>query len=106
MEELEELQNKIIPLIKKGQSPYAAIQATKDEVNITERSLYRYIEVQLIDVSALDLPRKARRKVRKNHKAVIKDKINRDGRTFQDFKNLPESDRNRVVQMDSVEGFK
>ena len=106
MEELEELENKIIPLLKEGQSPYAAIQATKGEVNITERTLYRYIEIQLIDVSALDLPRKARRKVRKNHKAVIKDKINRDGHTFQDFLNLPEYDRKRVVQMDSVEGFK
>lgn len=106
-EDLKKLESMICPLIiKKGQSPYAAIQACKEELAINERTLYRYIEQQLIRISSLDLPRKASRKQRSNCKSIFKDKINREGHTYQDFLNLSQEDKDRVFEMDSVEGFK
>ena len=106
-EDLKKLESMISPLIiENGQSPYAAIQACKDDLAINERTLYRYIEQQLIRISSLDLPRKASRKQRSNCKSVFKDKINREGHTYQDFLNLSQEDKNRVFEMDSVEGFK
>ena len=75
-------------------------------MNIAERTLYRYVDKGIVDIASIDLPRKVRYKKRKDSKPVFKDKINRNGHTYDDFLELSDYDRNRVCQIDSVEGFK
>lgn len=105
-QELLDISNSLKPLLKNGQSPYCAIKALENSVNITERTLYRYIDKGIVDIASIDLPRKVRYKKRKDSKPVFKDKINRNGHTYDDFLALSDYDRNRVCQIDSVEGFK
>ena len=51
------------------------------------------------------LPRKVRYKPRKRRKEPGRDRVDRAGRTFDDFRALPIEDQVRVVQADSVVGF-
>ena len=60
----------------------------------------------LIDITSLDLPRKARRKTSNNNNNKKKrDKIDRTSREFKDYLLLSEYDRKRTLQLDTVIGF-
>ena len=106
--ELKALADIIVPLIKKGQSPYQII-TSHPELNISEKTLYNYIEngifreFGLLDI---DLRIKTKRKITKKASNKYKkreDKKYLNGRTYDDFINYTAENKNlSVVEMDTV----
>ena len=103
---LQKLDDLISPLIKQGQSLKLIYANHKNEINCSIRCLYNYIEMGLLSIKNIDLPRKVRYKVRnKNHNQKKKDYSYRMGRTYEDFLNmLKENPNARIVEMDTVIG--
>lgn len=104
--ELQKLDALISPLIKQGQSIKLIYSNHKKEINCSIRCLYNYIEMGLLSIKNIDLPRKVRYKVRnKNNNQKKKDYSYRIGRTYEDFLNmLKENPNARIVEMDTVIG--
>lgn len=88
--------------LEKGQSVHHVFVAHPD-LPCSERSFYRHVETEAIDVRKMDLHKKVKYKKRKSSQER-RDSIDRTGRTFADFCALGEDERARVVQMDCVEG--
>ncbi len=105
-DDLKRLDNLITPLIKQGQSVKLIYSNHKKEISCSIRCLYNYIDMGLLSVKNIDLPRKVRYKVR--NKSITKEKKDysyRIGRTYDDFKKLLEEKPNiHVVEMDTVIG--
>lgn len=96
----------ISPLIKQGQSP-AMILMNHPELNISEKTIYNYIERGYMSVINLDLQRKVKYKLRRCHKSEISDKGIFEGRTYKDFQEfLKTSPDASIVEMDTVLGCK
>ena len=106
-EDLLYLDSVITPLVKQGQSPHHICLVRGDEIDVSESTIYRMIESQLISAKNIDLPRKVR--FRKRKKRIVKkvDKGCRIGRNYADFQNfIAEHPDMPVVQIDTVEGVK
>ena len=103
---LQKLDNLVSPLIKQGQSIKLIYNNHKNEINCSIRCLYNYIEMGLLSVKNIDLPRKVRYKVRnKKQNLKKKDYSFRIGRTYEDFLNmLKENPNAHIVEMDTVIG--
>ena len=107
--EIDYLNEILVPLIKdKGQSIHQAVVNNKNKVMFSEKTIYKLIDLGLLKVKNIDLPRKVRFRKRKNKTTVYKvDKHCLEGRRYEDFlaymKQHPDTP---VVQMDSVEGKK
>lgn len=110
VEEIRNLGLLIKPLIDKGQSLYV-ICNNHPEINVTERTLYSYIEDGVfqdagVSITNLDLKRKVRRKMSKKKSvkyAKRKDRTYLKGRTYTDYQNYMEENPNaRIVEMDTV----
>lgn len=105
-DKLQKLDDLISPLVKQGQSIKLIYSNHKNEINCSVRCLYNYIEMGLLSIKNIDLPRKVRYKVRnKNQKQKKKDYSYRIGRTYEDFLNmLKENPNAHIVEMDTVIG--
>ena len=105
-DKLQKLDNLISPLIKQGQSIKLIYANHKNEIGCSIRCLYNYIELGLLSVKNIDLPRKVRYKVRnKKQNQEKKDYSYRIGRTYEDFQNmLKENPNAHIVEMDTVIG--
>ena len=107
-EELRELDEKVSPLIRQGQSPHHISVHNRDSLMVSEATIYRLVDSGLIAARNLDLPRKVRFKVRKRKKSVFKVdrtcRVDRDYGCFRRF--MDENPDTPVVQLDSVEGKK
>ncbi len=104
--DLKILDEIISPLIKQGQSP-AMILMNHPELNISEKTIYNYIERGYMSVINLDLQRKVKYKLRRCHKSEISDKGIFEGRTYKDFQEfLKTSPDASIVEMDTVLGCK
>jgi len=103
-----ELDSLITPLVKRGQSIAHICAAHKDDIQVTERTVYNYFDKQLFTAINLDLPRKVRYKPRKRHlNTEPRDYAVREGRTYEDFQRvMSEYPSVSVVEMDTVEGRK
>lgn len=103
---LQKLDDLISPLIKQGQSIKLIYANHKNEINCSIRCLYNYIEMGLLSVKNIDLPRKVRYKVRnQNQNSKKKDYSYRIGRTYEDFQNmLKENPNAHIIEMDTVIG--
>lgn len=98
----------IVPLIKAGHSPYHIV-TNHPELNISEKTLYNYIEngifreFGLLDI---DLRIKTKRKITKKASNKYKkreDKKYLNGRTYDDFINYTAENKNlSVVEMDTI----
>jgi len=106
-EEIKHLDSVISPKIMKNQSIHHICVNNKDSIMVSESTIYRLVDYNLLTARNIDLPRKVRfaaRKVRKHHKI---DKKCRIGRTYQDFqKFMEEHPDTPVTELDSVEGKK
>lgn len=107
-EELRQLDELITKQIKKGQ-PLTHIYAEHgEELPVSLRSLYNYIDAGELTVKNIDLRRKTGYKPRKNKKRlpeVVCHQEVRKGRTYEDFrKYMLEHPGCPVVQMDTVKG--
>lgn len=107
-EECKAMADIIVPLIKAEHSPYHIV-TNHPELNISEKTLYNYIEngifreFGLLDI---DLRIKTKRKITKKASNKYKkreDKKYLNGRTYDDFINYTAENKNlSVVEMDTV----
>lgn len=105
-EKLQEINEVISPLILKGQSINHIMATHKDEIGVSERTLYKYIECRAFDVGDLDLPKKVKYRQRRQHKVITKFEYTyRKGRTIEDFSVFTSANpRVPIVEMDTVKG--
>jgi IS30 family transposase len=105
-EELKELDEKVSPLIRQGQSPHHISVHNRDTLMVSEATIYRLVDSGLIAARNLDLPRKVRFKTRKRKKSVFKvDRSCRVGRDYGCFQHyMDENPDTPVIQLDSVIG--
>ena len=104
--ELSKLDNYISPMLKKGQSIHHAVVNSRGKVMWSEKSIYKYVHLGLLNANDFDLPRKVRFRPRKsNHESLKVDRMCRVNRTYEDYKNfMAENPDFHVVQMDTVHG--
>ncbi len=107
-EELDELNELISPLIKKGQPLSHIFAVHADEIPICRRTLYNYLDQRVFTARNIDLPRRVRYKKRRKRSmsdARHIEQVYKNKRTYVDFKKytaaFPELD---VVEMDTVKG--
>ncbi|MBQ9000781.1 MAG: helix-turn-helix domain-containing protein [Eggerthellaceae bacterium] len=106
-EELDAMNAIVVPLAKQGQS-FEAIWAEHAAVlPVCVRSAYKYQGLNALGLTSVDMPRKARLlpRNRPDAGASKRERVDRTGRTYDDFNELPVEDKARVVQGDSVCGF-
>ena len=103
-EDLEQIDKLVSPLILKGQSLAHIYASHHEELPCCKRTLYNYMERNLLSAKNIDLPRKVRYKKRKT-KTERKDRKYKEGRTYYDYlKFMGDNPEVKVVQMDTVEG--
>ena len=107
-EECKAMADIIVPLIKAGHSPYHIV-TNHPELNISEKTLYNYIENGIFrEFGLLDIDLRIKTKTKITKKASNKYKKREDkkylnGRTYDDFINYTAENKNlSVVEMDTV----
>ena len=93
----------VAPLVRQGHS-FEAICAQHPDLGACARTLYNYQAEGILETSDVELPRKVRVRPRKGKKERGRPRVDRTGREYSDFLALPEGERARAVQGDSVEG--
>lgn len=107
--EIDHLNSILVPLIKnQGQSIHQALVNNKNKIMFSDKTIYKVIDLGLLEVRNIDLPRKVRFRTRRKQTTVYKiDKKCLVGRTYEDFINYMENNSDTpIVQMDTVEGIK
>ena len=107
--EARQMANIIQPLLAQGLSPYQILQI-HPELNVSEKTLYNYIEGdvfhEVAGITVMDLRRQVSRKLPKKKANAYKKRLDRrflQGRTYKDYKEyLDENPDVFVVQMDTV----
>lgn len=105
-EELQSLNGFISPLIRKGQSLHHIILSNPDQLDCSEKTLYRYVDSQLLAARNYDMPRVIRMRPRKQKSVEHKiDKGCRMGRSWNDYSAFIQQHPDiHMVEMDSVIG--
>ena len=102
---LSALDELVSPLIMRGQSIHHIAAHNADSLEVSEKTIYRYVGGGLLKARNIDMPRVVRMKPRKGspvqHKVDSKCRI---GRTFADFNSLVEVSGGTYVEMDTVIG--
>lgn len=108
LDELQELNELISPLVLKGQPLSHIFAVHADEIPVCRRTLYNYFDQSVFKARNIDLPRRVRYKKRKKRSEPRKKNIQqtyRNKRTYVDFEKytaaFPELG---VVEMDTVKG--
>jgi IS30 family transposase len=106
--EIIRLNEFIKPLIDNGHSIHHICANNRDTIMISEKTIYNYIDDNILEVKNIDLPRKVRFKLRKKPKSNFKvDRACRNNRTYNDFLKFIEKHPDLpIVEMDSVLGRK
>ena len=104
-EQMAQMMLTVDKLVKQGWSIEAIYAEHGGEMPVGIRTCYTYIDKGFAGVSNIELPRKVRYKPRKKSKEPGRDRVDRAGRAYDDFKALPIEEQVRVVQADSVIGF-
>ena len=107
-QELAELDKLVTPLIRKGQPLTHIYAAHGEELPVSQRTLYNYIDTGLLSVGNLDLRRKVgyrpRRKKKEDSEAFLNQKYRKD-RTYEDFlAYMDKHPETAYVEMDTVKG--
>ena len=110
LSQIKELGLLIQPLLKQGQSVYAILQ-NHPEINLTEKTLYHYIEEGVfqnagVSITCMDLKRQVRRKLAKKKSIEYsprKDRSYLKGRTHKEYTEFKEMNPDAsIVEMDTV----
>ena len=107
--EIEHLNDILIPLIKEQkQSIHHAVINNKNTIMCSEKEIYNLVNLGVLEVRNIDLPRKVR--FRKRPKNVTHYKIDKECLTNRKYENYIEFLNNNqdvnIVEMDTVEGVK
>lgn len=108
-EEIENLNKILTPLIcNQNQSIHQALLNNKNKIMFSDKTIYKYIDLGILNIRNIDLPRKVRFRQRAKETTVYKiDKKCLENRTYEDFeKYMKEHPDTPIVEMDSVEGKK
>lgn len=90
--QLREIAELIEPLIAKGQSLNHICSTHADELGISERTLYNYIDKNVFKVRNIDLPKKVVYRQRRPKRILTKLEYQyRQGRTIEDFNSYVEA---------------
>jgi IS30 family transposase len=104
-DELLILDELVSPLIRRGQSVHHIVKNNADKFNISEKSIYRYVDGGLLSAKNIDMPRVVRIKTRKTKPLVHKvDSSCRIGRTYAEYEALVKESPVSVVEMDTIIG--
>lgn len=104
-DEIRHLDETVSPLIRQKQSPHHICVTNQDSIMVSERTLYRLIDSNLISARNIDLPRKVRYSARKSPSHLKVDKTCRIGRDYECFLSFIEENPGLpITQLDSVEG--
>ena len=103
-QELNRINDTITPLLKKGQSLPVICERHRDELPVSERTIYSYIDAGLLDARNIDLRRKLRRPERKKSGPVLRvDRKCHIGRSYEEYEEYMRQNPDAIVsQMDSV----
>lgn len=103
-ERLLEIGELLSPLIAKGQSLNHILATHKDEIGLSEKTIYNYIDANTFSVKNIGLPKKVVYRQRKTKPVLTKKEYQcRRGRTFEDFNYYLEDHPGiSVVEMDTV----
>lgn len=106
--QLRAMDDLVTPLLRAGQSVNVVFENHRDELPITGRTAYDYIDNGLLSADNLDLARKVRRSYRKKSGPVLRvDKACHVGRTYEDYLAFMERHPGmNVIEGDSVIGKK
>lgn len=106
--ELERLDELVTPLILKGQPLTHIWSEHGEELGISQRTLYRYIDQGVLSIGNIDLRRKVAYRPRKKKKEVSEGFLNqefRKNRGYDDYlKYMEQHPGTPVIQMDTVKG--
>lgn len=104
-DELLALDEIVSPLIRQGQSVHHISVHNADQLEVSEKSIYRYVSGGLLKARNVDMPRVCRLKPRKTKPVEHKvDTACRIGRTYIHFSRFVDQTGVSVVEMDSVIG--
>jgi len=105
-EELDFLKREVVPLIKSGCSIPVACHAFKDQMPVSEKTMYEYVNKGLLGIGNIDLRLKCRRPYKKKTGPVLRvDTKCHIGRSFHDYEVYKaENPNHKIVQLDSVIG--
>ena len=109
IQEIEDIDKLVSPLVKKGLSPYAIKQSLGNQISVSESTLRRLIDSCKLDARRIDLRDAVKRKRRKTHRNVMKSEIISElkkGRLYSDYLDYINENDTIAVQMDCVEGIK
>lgn len=90
--------------ILQGQSIHHVYATHKDELSVSEKSIYNYIDGGMFELKNIDLPRKVRYRARRKKVEHKVDPKCREGRTYEDYLKYIAENPVPVVQMDTVKG--
>lgn len=104
--ELRRIAELIEPLIAKGQSLNHICATHSEELGVSKRSLYNYIDKNVFKVRNIDLPKKVVYRQRRPKNILCKLEYQyRQGRTIHDFNSFVEANPDlSIVEMDTVKG--
>ena len=108
-EEIDNLNSILVPLIcEQGQSIHQAIINNKNKIMYSDKTIYKLIDLGVLNIKNIDLPRKIRYKARRKKCTIYKvDKRCLEDRRYEDFqKFIKENPDVPIVEMDTVEGKK
>ena len=104
-EEADRLNCLVTPLILQGQSLNHIYATHSEDIGVSKRTMYNYIDKCILDARNIDLPRKVRYKKRKPKPKEPVQYAYRQGRTYDDFKAfIEQKPKTGVVEMDTVHG--
>lgn len=103
--ELLYLDEFVSPLVMRGQSVHHISAHNSNQLTVSEKTLYRYVDGGLLKAKNLDMPRVCRLKPRKTKPVEHKvDNNCRIGRTYVAYTEFMEQSDVQTVEMDSVIG--
>ncbi|MFA5459213.1 MAG: IS30 family transposase [Bacilli bacterium] len=108
-EDIDNLNSILEPLIcKQNQSIHHAYINNTNKIMYSEKTIYKLIDLGVLKIKNIDLPRKVRFRNRRKNQTVYKvDKQCLEGRRYEDFLEFIEHNPDTpLVQMDTVEGRK
>lgn len=106
-DEIEEMTEVLKQELKKGHSPEYIWAHNPDMFKITVRTFYNYLDWGYFEDLKMHLPRYIRySRTKKKKRPELPPNPIFDGRTYEDFKKLPNSVKDKAVELDCVEGIK
>ena len=106
-EEIRQMDLLVSPLLKQGQSIHHVYVNHRDELMVSESTIYKLVDTGLLSARNLDLPRKVRFAPRKKKKEFKVEKACRIGRDYSSFLSFRDANPDLpVTEMDTVEGVK